>query len=166
MKNYLIALLAVVTFGLASCGGGSNDKAADNQEATQAVEQKADQAQQQAQAASDQKADEQKADDQKADDQQAGNDQAAAGGKDGKTLFMENGCVACHKETEKSVGPALKDIAAKYGDKAKLVNFLKGNGEAIVDPANFATMKPNLEITKKMNDADVGALADYILSIK
>ncbi len=156
MKNYLIALLAVVTFGLASCGGG-NDKAADNQEATQAVEQKADEAQQQAQEATNEAKDA---------NQEAANDQAAASGKDGKTLFMENGCVACHKETEKSVGPSLKDIAAKYGDKAKLIEFLKGNAEAIVDPAQFATMKPNLEITKKMNDADLGALADYIMSIK
>ena len=162
MKNYLIALLAVVTFGLASCGGG-DDKAADNQEATQAVEQKADEAQQQAQEADNQANDNANQE----ENQEAANDQAAAGGKDGKTLFMENGCVACHKETEKSVGPSLKEITAKYGeDKAKLIEFMKGNAEAIVDPAQFATMKPNLEITKKMNDADLGALADYIMSIK
>jgi len=162
MKKYLIALLAVVAIGLASCGGGEeNNSAAENQEATQAVEQKTDEAQNQAQEASDNAQEEQQA-----QEQEGGNDQAAAGGKDGKTLFMESGCVACHKETEKSVGPSLKDIAAKYGDKAKLIDFMKGKTEAIVDPANFATMKPNLEITKKMNDADLGALADYIMSIK
>ncbi len=157
MKNYLIALLAIIGLGLASCGGGNKDKAAENQE-SQAVEQKAQEVQQEAQ--------QQESTPAAAEENKTEGEQAAASGKSGKDLFLESGCVACHKETEKSVGPALKDIAAKYGDAAKLTTFLKGNAQAIVDPAQFSVMKPNLEITKKMNDADLKALVDYILSIK
>ena len=157
MKNYLIALLAIIGLGLASCGGG-NDKesAADNQE-TQAVEQKAEEVQQ---------TEQQEATPAANEENQAEAEQAAATGKDGKTLFLESGCVACHKETEKSVGPSLKEIAAKYGDAAKMTDFLKGKSEAIVDPAQFSVMQPNLEITKKMNDADLKSLVDYLMSIK
>jgi cytochrome c len=156
MKNYLIALWAILGLGLVSCSGGNKNKSAETQE-SQAVEQQAQEVQQQAQEEATTTS----------NDENSGAAQAAASGKDGKTLFLENGCVACHKETEKSVGPALKDIAAKYaGKEDALITFFKGNGQAIVDPAQFSVMKPNLEITKKMNDADLKALADYIMSIK
>ncbi len=155
MKNYLIALMAILGFGLVSCGGGNKGESAETQQEAQAVEQQAEEVQQQAEEATP-----------AATEENAGEAQAASG-KDGKTLFLENGCVACHKETEKSVGPALNEIAAKYaGKEDALIAFLKGKGEAIVDPAQFSVMQPNLEITKKMNDADVKALADYIMSIK
>ncbi len=91
----------------------------------------------------------------------------AAADVDGKALFISNGCVACHQVDKKTVGPALKEIAKSYeGKKDAMVKFLKGEGEAIVDPAQFAVMKPNLEITKKMADNEVGAIVDYILSVK
>ena len=158
MKNYLIALLAIIGLGLASCGGGNNKEGASENNEAQAIEQKAEEVQQQAE----QQAEATPA----AEENKAEGEQAAASGKDGKTLFLESGCVACHKETEKSVGPSLKEIAAKYGDAAKMTAFLKGNAEAIVDPAQFSVMQPNLEITKKMNDADLKALVDYLMSIK
>ena len=155
MKKFILAFVAVFALSLVSCGGGNNQNA-DNSGNDQAVEQQA-----QNNAAEAQKADDQKANDQKADDAA----QAQASGKDGKTIFLENGCTGCHKPAEKSVGPALKDIAAKYNkDAGKLIKFLKGEADPIVDPAQFSVMKPNLKITAKMSDADLKALADYIFS--
>jgi len=85
----------------------------------------------------------------------------------GKTLFASNGCVACHNPQNKTVGPSIKDIAAAYtGKKDDMIKFLRGEGKAIVDPPQFAVMQPNIATTKKMTDAEVSAIADYMLSVK
>jgi cytochrome c len=86
---------------------------------------------------------------------------------DGKQLFTQNNCVACHNITVKTVGPSIAEIAKVYaGKKNELIKFLNGEKEAIVDPAQFAMMKPQLNITKKMNDAERIALAKYMLAKK
>ncbi len=161
MKKLLVLLVAAGLMGLVSCGGGEEKSAADK--AQEAVEQKANEVKEEVKEAAEEV--KEKAEEVKEEAQEAA--EQASSGKDGKTLFTENGCVACHKETEKSVGPSLKEIAAKYaGDKDKMKKFLRGEHEAIVDPAQFAVMQPNLNITKGMNDADLNALVDYLMSIK
>ena len=98
-----------------------------------------------------------------------GGENANAGGDvtKGKQLFTANGCTACHQEKADTVGPALAKIAQAYaGKKEDLIKFLKGEGKAIVDPAKFSIMQPNLAKTKSMADGDLSALADYILSVK
>jgi len=86
---------------------------------------------------------------------------------DGKKLFTSKGCVACHKEDAKLVGPSLKEIAKVYADKkGNMVKFLKGNADAIVDPAQFAVMKANLAITQAMKAEELQALTAYIRSVK
>jgi cytochrome c len=86
---------------------------------------------------------------------------------DGKALFQQKGCTACHQADKDSVGPALKKIAAAYkGKEADLIKFLKGQGKAIVDPAKESVMKPNLNTTKAMKDDELKALAQFILSHK
>jgi len=82
----------------------------------------------------------------------------------GEAIFKAKGCASCHQPAVDTVGPSLKKIAQSYqSDKEKLIHFLKGNGEAIVDPSKFGIMKPQLEITKKMSDDQLEAMAEYIL---
>ncbi len=84
---------------------------------------------------------------------------------DGKTIFQSKGCASCHNPTADTVGPSLKKIAAAYkGKEDKLIEFLKGHGKAIVDPAKFPIMMPQLNTTKKLSDEELKALADFILS--
>ncbi|WP_281297745.1 c-type cytochrome [Flavobacterium limnophilum] len=82
----------------------------------------------------------------------------------GKEIFHGKGaCVACHKPDVKLVGPSLQDIAKIYKDKnGDMVTFLKGEGEAIVDPTQYAVMKPNLELTKTFSEEELKALEAYI----
>ncbi len=78
----------------------------------------------------------------------------------------KGGCVACHKDDAKFVGPSYKEVAKVYKEKnGNLVKFLKGGAEAIVDPAQFAVMQPNLEITKKMTGDELASIAAYIRSL-
>jgi len=86
---------------------------------------------------------------------------------DGRKLFSSKGCTVCHKENLDTVGPALSKIAKKYnGDKDSLIQFLRGKHPAIVDPARYTMMKPQISITKQMSEDELNALADYILNVK
>ncbi|MES2575563.1 MAG: c-type cytochrome [Bacteroidota bacterium] len=84
----------------------------------------------------------------------------------GQEIFQGKGnCVACHQLDQKVIGPSIQEIAKIYKDKnANMVSFLKGEGEAIVDPSQYELMKPNLEITKTFSDEELKALEAYIYS--
>ncbi len=160
MRKLALLFLTAFMLGLVSCGGSEQKEEAQSE--AQAVEQKAEEVKQEAQQEAQQS---EAAGEEKAEEAPAG--EAQASGKDGAALFADNGCTACHKEQEKNIGPSLKEMAKVYeGKEDQMIKFLKGEAEAIVDPAQFAIMQPNLEITKKMNDADLKALVDYMMSIK
>ncbi len=70
-------------------------------------------------------------------------------------------CTACHATDKKLVGPAYKDVAAKYkGDAAaaaKLAEKVKKGGSGVWGPV---PMPPNANVP----DADIKALVDWILA--
>lgn len=79
-----------------------------------------------------------------------------------KGLMAANGCKACHSFDVKVVGPAFKDVAARYkNDKnglSYLVNKIKKGGSGAWGELNmpsFATL----------SDEDRNALATYVLSL-
>lgn len=84
----------------------------------------------------------------------------------GKSIFEGKGtCVACHKPDVKLVGPSLQDIAKIYKDKnGDMISFLKGDGQPIVDPTQYAVMKANIAITKTLSDEELKALEAYVYS--
>lgn len=82
---------------------------------------------------------------------------------DGAELFKKNGCNACHAVDKKTVGPAVKDIAAKYagdtGAAAKLEAKVRNGGAG-----SFGTMPmpPN----KKVSDDNLKSVVTWMLSQK
>jgi cytochrome c len=84
----------------------------------------------------------------------------------GAAIFNGKGaCVACHKPDVKLVGPSLQDIAKIYKEKnSDMVSFFKGESEPIVDPTQYAIMRPNIEITKSFAEEELKALEVYVLS--
>jgi cytochrome c len=84
----------------------------------------------------------------------------------GKTIFEGKGaCIACHKPDVKLVGPSLQDIAKIYKNKnGDMITFLKGEGEPIVDPTQYAVMKANFAVTKTFSDEELKALEAYVYS--
>jgi cytochrome c len=83
---------------------------------------------------------------------------------DGEALFTKNKCSSCHKPDSKSVGPALKDIAAKYAaDKeapAKLEKKVRGGGSGV-----WGSM-PMPRTPASASDADIKTMVAWVLSHK
>ena len=80
-----------------------------------------------------------------------------------EALAQKNGCLACHAVDKKVVGPAYKEVAAKYrNDKdaaAKLEKKVKAGGQGVW---GAVPMPPNAQVS----DADIKALVKWILSLK
>ncbi len=72
------------------------------------------------------------------------------------------GCLACHTKDKKLVGPAYKDVAAKYKGQAdavpKLMEKVRKGGSGVYGPVPMAPNPPD-----KINDADLKAVVEYIL---
>jgi cytochrome c len=84
----------------------------------------------------------------------------------GQEIFNGKGnCFSCHKPDQKIIGPSIKEIARIYKEKnGDMIAFLKGDGEPIVDPAQYAVMKTNFAITKNFSEEELKAVEDYIYS--
>ena len=76
-------------------------------------------------------------------------------------LATKSGCMACHAVDKKVVGPAYKEVAAKYkGDKgaqAKLEKKVKEGGQGVWGQV---PMPPNSHVS----DADIKTLVKWVLS--
>ena len=78
-------------------------------------------------------------------------------------MMKKNGCNACHSEDKKILGPAYRDVAAKYkGDAsavAKLTEKVKKGGSGVWGPV---PMPPNAQVP----DADIKKMVELILALK
>jgi cytochrome c len=76
-------------------------------------------------------------------------------------LAKSSGCLNCHMVDKKLVGPALKDVAAKYKADPKAVDYLAGKiqtgSQGVWGPV---PMPPNT----KVNEADAKTLAKWVLT--
>jgi cytochrome c len=78
-------------------------------------------------------------------------------------LAQKNACTACHAVDKKLVGPAYKDVAAKYKGNAKaqamLEEKVKKGGTGVWGQV---PMPPNTAV----KDEDIKALVKWILALK
>jgi cytochrome c len=73
------------------------------------------------------------------------------------------GCMACHTKDKKLVGPAFKEIAAKYKGQnvtAKLMDKVRKGGSGSFGPIPMAPNGPD-----KINDADLKSAVEAILKM-
>jgi cytochrome c len=80
-------------------------------------------------------------------------------------LHYKSGCVACHMVDRKLVGPAYKDIAAKYRGRPDAIAYLsqrvrKGG------PGNWGNVPMAANDVKKLNDKELQELLTWILATK
>lgn len=71
------------------------------------------------------------------------------------------GCMACHAKAKKLVGPAYKDVAAKYKGQdvtLKLADKVRKGGAGVWGPIPMPAHSP-----EKVSDADLKAVVEAIL---
>jgi cytochrome c len=89
---------------------------------------------------------------------------ATAFAADGEALFKKNNCSMCHKLDNKTVGPALKAISAKYADDkdavTKLMSKVRTGGVGVW---GTTAMPP---VAKSVSDEDIKTTVEWILSRK
>jgi len=80
-----------------------------------------------------------------------------------KALAQKSGCLACHSVDAKVLGPAYKDVAAKYkGDKtaeAKLIEKVKKGGAGVWGNIPMPANSPQVK------DEDIKTIVEWILSL-
>lgn len=89
--------------------------------------------------------------------------------KKGEKYFKRAGCTACHDENKdqsaQGLGPSMKQQSQAYkGNKAALIQFLKGKGQPKIYPDKFPIMQGQLGALASYSDDKLGDIADYILS--
>jgi cytochrome c len=78
-------------------------------------------------------------------------------------LARSKNCVACHHLERKTLGPAFKDIAAKYGDDAAAVKTLTEK----VQKGGVGVWGPMpMPAQPQVSAEEAEALVNWILSIK
>jgi cytochrome c len=73
------------------------------------------------------------------------------------------GCTACHANDKKLVGPAFKDIAAKYKGQdavAKLTEKVRKGGAGVYGPVPMPPNGPD-----KISDADLKSVIESVLKL-
>ncbi len=77
-------------------------------------------------------------------------------------LATKSGCMACHQVEMKVVGPAYKDVAAKYKGQDGAVDMLaakvKAGGSGVWGPV---PMPPNVNVS----DEDIKTIVSWVLSL-
>lgn len=82
-------------------------------------------------------------------------------------LAKKSGCLACHSVEKKIVGPAWKDVAAKYkgdaGARDRMIGKVKkggkGNWTAVTGGAPMPPYSP------RVSDENIGKLVDFIMAL-
>lgn len=83
---------------------------------------------------------------------------------EGRKLAQRSGCFVCHAIDKKVVGPAWKDIAAKYrgdaGIEAKLITKVAKGGSGAWGSVPMPANAP------RVSDVDIKSLVKFVLSLK
>jgi cytochrome c len=86
----------------------------------------------------------------------------ATASADALALATQSGCMACHQVETKVVGPAYKDVAAKYkgqeGVLDTLVAKVKAGGSGVWGPV---PMPPNVNV----KDEDIKTIVTWVLTL-
>lgn len=86
---------------------------------------------------------------------------------DALSLAKQSGCLACHSVDKKIVGPAWKEVSARYKNdteaRAKLVAKIKAGGKGNWTEVTGGMAMP--PYSPHVSDSDIEILVDFVLSL-
>lgn len=87
---------------------------------------------------------------------------AFAGFAAGKKLMESSDCKSCHFADKKSIGPMYKDVAKKYKDDPKAVNYL---AKKVINGGNGVWGEVTMAAHPQISEADATEIVKYVLSL-
>jgi cytochrome c len=81
----------------------------------------------------------------------------------GQQLIASSDCYSCHKEQEKLIGPAYKEVAAKYENSAENVTKL---ADKIINGGKGVWGEIPMTAHPQINQQDAEEMVKYILTLK
>jgi cytochrome c len=133
MKKLIFTM--VVAAGLIACGGGEKIESTESKPISNATQEEA-----------------------------APKEEApAVAKKDGKALIEASDCRTCHKDNEKLIGPAYKEVAKKYENNSKNISML---AEKILKGGQGVWGEIPMAGHPNLSKEDAEAMVEYILSMK
>ena len=81
----------------------------------------------------------------------------------GLEIASKSDCMTCHKIEEKNIGPAWRDVAAKYGGQDTAVAYL---AKKIIDGGSGVWGEVPMAAHPTFTQADAEAVAKYVLLLK
>lgn len=90
---------------------------------------------------------------------------SGTGAEEEKPVFESMRCGICHKPDTGKANPSLIEIAKAYNkDAEKLMAYLGGETESIINKERSKIMSRYIEKTKALSKEDLKALAEYIIN--
>ncbi len=80
-----------------------------------------------------------------------------------QALAQSKNCMACHSVDKKVVGPAFKDVAAKFGSQAGAADML---AQKILKGSSGVWGPVPMPANTQVSEADAKKLAAWVLSLK
>lgn len=80
----------------------------------------------------------------------------------GELLIAKSDCIGCHHKVNKLIGPSYKDIAKKYPNTEKNINYLAGK---IIKGGSGVWGKIPMTPHPKISQGDAKLMAKYIVSL-
>jgi cytochrome c len=83
--------------------------------------------------------------------------------KAGLALIAQNDCLTCHKVSEKVVGPAYADVAAKYAGQDTAVTYL---AHKVIAGGSGVWGNLPMSAHPQLSEADAEQMVKYVLLLK
>ena len=81
----------------------------------------------------------------------------------GLALAQQQNCMSCHSVTRPFMGPALRDVAAKYADREDAANYLK---HKILDGSTGVWGVVPMPANTQLTPDQAATLAGWVLTLK
>lgn len=88
--------------------------------------------------------------------------QVVSGAIAGKNIMLSSDCKTCHKETEKSIGPAFAQVAQRYSSKPDAQSYLV---EKIIRGSAGVWGETAMPAHPTMKESDAGQIVQWVLSL-
>ncbi len=83
-----------------------------------------------------------------------------------ETLAMQSGCLGCHKADVKLVGPAFKDIAAKYAGDAAAIDHLANKVKSGSKPGEPLVWGNAMMPASPASEENIKGVIEWIMTLK